>query len=156
MEIKLPYSPNITRETISAIFYKHFPQLEQVCPWINHNENILGLKKSSVNIVSVAIRHKPKKDETILQISPNMMPTAFLYAGFLVNVIARGDFPERVYEAFQSETPSLQDGTFNLKPLPDLEESIRKSKRGTKAVLYTFLGLIVAIIVFTIIAASLQ
>ena len=155
MEIKLPYSPNITRETISAIFYKHFPQLEQVCPWVNNNTDILGLKKSGVNIVTVRIRHKPKKDETILQINPNMMPTAFLYAGFLVNVIARGDFPDRVYEAVQSEVPSLQDGTFNLQPLPDLEESIRKSKRGTKAVLYTCLGLIVAIILFAIIVGSL-
>ena len=154
MEIKLPYSPNITRETISAIFYKHFPQLEQVCPWANHDENILGLKKSSVNVVSVTIRHKPKKDETILQITPNMMPTAFLYAGLLVNVIARGDFPDRVYDAIRSEIPSLQDGSFNLEPLPDLEESIRKSKRGTKAVLYTCLGLIVAIILFAIIASA--
>ena len=154
MEIELPYSPNITRETISAIFYKHFPQIEQVAPWVNANTNILGLKKSSVNVVSVSIRHKPNKNKTILQVAPNMMPTAVLYAGFLINVIARGDFPERVYEAIQSEIPSLQDGTFNLQPLPNLEEAIRKSKRGTKAVLYTCLGLLAAIILFAIIAAN--
>lgn len=85
-----------------------------------------------------------------------MMPIAFLYAGFLINVIARGDFPDRVYEAVRSEVPSLKDGTFNLQPLPDLEESIRKSKRGTKAVIYTWLGFIVAIIIFAIIAVKLS
>lgn len=154
MDIELPYSPNITRETISAIFYKHFPQIEQVAPWVNTNTNILGLKKSSVNVVSVSIHHKPNKNKTILRVAPNMMPTAVLYVGFLVNVIARGDFPERVYEAVQSEIPSLQDGTFNLQPLPNLEEAIRKSKRGTKAVLYTCLGLFVAVILFAIIAAN--
>lgn len=152
MNIKLPYSPNISRDTISAIFFKHFPQFEQVCPWLTNNMNILGLKESSVNVVTVTILHKPNKDETILQVAPNMMPTAFLYAGFLVNILVRGDFPQRVYEAIQSEIPSLQDGTFNLKPLPNLEESIRKSKRGVKAILYTCFGLVVAIIVFIIIA----
>lgn len=151
-DIKLPYSPNITRDTISAIFYKHFPQYEQVCPWVNKNENILGLKKSSVNVVTVAILHKPNKNETLLRVAPNMMPTAFLYAGLLVNILVRGDFPQRVYEAVRSEVPSLQDGSFDLKPLPNLDESIRKSKRGVKAVLYTCLGLIAAIVVFSIIA----
>ena len=152
MKIKFPYSPNITRDTISAIFYKHFPQFEQVCPWLTNNKNILGLKKSSVNVVTVTIRHKPNEDETILQVAPNMMPTAFLYAGILVNFFVRGDFPQCVYEAIQSEIPSLQDGTFNLKPLPNLEESIRKSKRGVKAVLYTCLLLIVASFVFILFA----
>lgn len=159
MKIELPYSPNITRETISAIFYKHFPQLEQVAPWLNHNTNILALKKSSFNIVTVAIRHKPNRNKTILQVTPNLMPSALVNLGVIglfINVIARGDFPERVYEALQSEILSLQGGTFNLRPMPDLEESIRKSKRGTKAALSIYLVLLAAVIIFVIIAVSLM
>ena len=154
MDIELSYLPNITLDTISAIFYKHFPQYDQVCPWAN--KNMLGLKKSSVNVVAVSILHKPNKDKTILRVFPSMMPTSMLYAGWLVNVIARGDFPQRVYDAIQLEAPLMQDGTFNLKPLPNLEESIRKSKRGTKAVLFTCLGLIAAIIIFSIVATGLS
>lgn len=102
-KIELGYNPEIQIEKIQKILKTHFPEYEQSVQTWGVNAPFVRLKKSFFVHAIVFIKHREKKQKTIIGINGNMAPFAAVCFGFILHYVLRGNFLNDVKDAFEQE-----------------------------------------------------
>ena len=102
-KIELGYNPEITIERVQKILSIHFPECNQSLQTWGVNAPFMRLKKSIFVHAIVFIKHKPKKQKTIIGINGGMAPMSIVLFGTILHYVLRGSFIDDVKEALEQE-----------------------------------------------------
>lgn len=91
IELKLPYTPQVSLDTISKILEKGYPECKLVRER-NTTGEFLRLKKTPFVHACVFISHDLESGYTLIGIDGSMSPFAYYLFGFVFHYIYRGSF----------------------------------------------------------------
>lgn len=106
-KIKMEYTPSLNIEKVKKVLKINFPEYDQVWPFLFAADNGIALKKRPWALAAVRLKHKPRRNQTIISIFLSYTPASAFYGGPMLGLFTIGDLLEDVELVIRREIPNM-------------------------------------------------